>query len=373
MSTDPMLIEAMVRGIACGGFLATALIIARVDRSTTPMMGALFHFCRSAHVIAQFPPAMAMLGGWYLLVDIPSIAAAPLSWIFVTEFFGDTRSFNRSKLAVPALVLAIGLTARLLPPESARVLWLINNFINVGLFAHITATVLKSWNGDLVEQRRLAVAPLFLLNVAYGVAVALVQTVELFTFSPRQPSLFAALALVLISGISVWIFGRTTPGLFKTVPRRPVTGPSPADPQRGAAALPEAEAALVAELERLMRVERLYRIENLRISALAMRLGVTEHRLRKLLNGDLGYRNFSAYVAYWRLDEAKQALEDPEQREVPISTIALDSGFQSLAPFNRAFKADTGLTPTSYRRRALKAAGVTPLEEPEAEAGGDAE
>ena len=34
-------------------------------------------------------------------------------------------------------------------------------------------------------------------------------------------------------------------------------------------------------------------------------------------------------------------------------TIALDAGFQSLAPFNRAFKADTGLTPTEFRRQAI--------------------
>lgn len=31
-------------------------------------------------------------------------------------------------------------------------------------------------------------------------------------------------------------------------------------------------------------------------------------------------------------------------------TIALDAGFQSIGPFNRAFKADTGMTPTEYRR-----------------------
>lgn len=365
MWSNAELLEAIVRGIACGGFIATALIIARADRSLTPTFGALFHVGRSAHVIAQFPPAAALLGRWYLLIDIPSIAAAPLSWVFVTEFFGDTRNFKRIKLLVPAVVLAIGLTARLLPLEPARILWLINNFINVGLFAHITSTVLKSWSGDLVEHRRLAVAPLFLVNVVYGASVALVQSVELFTFAPRSPSMFAALVLLFISGLSIWIFGRATPGLFKVMPRR-----SGDEPHRSVAPLADADVVLVAELDRLMREERLYRIENLRISALAMRLGVTEHRLRKLLNGDLGYRNFSAYVGRWRLDEAKEALADVTQQEVPISTIALDSGFQSLAPFNRAFKADTGLTPTAYRRKALKAAGVTPIEtDPEGESG----
>ncbi len=35
---------------------------------------------------------------------------------------------------------------------------------------------------------------------------------------------------------------------------------------------------------------------------------------------------------------------------MPILTIALDAGFGSIGPFNRAFKAHTGLTPTEYRR-----------------------
>jgi AraC-like DNA-binding protein len=31
----------------------------------------------------------------------------------------------------------------------------------------------------------------------------------------------------------------------------------------------------------------------------------------------------------------------------------MDAGFQSIGPFNRAFKADTGLTPTEYRQKSL--------------------
>ncbi|MGP8122947.1 MAG: helix-turn-helix domain-containing protein, partial [Xanthobacteraceae bacterium] len=38
------------------------------------------------------------------------------------------------------------------------------------------------------------------------------------------------------------------------------------------------------------------------------------------------------------------------------TTIALDAGFQSLGPFNRAFKSETGVTPTEYRRGRTTAA-----------------
>ena len=102
-----------------------------------------------------------------------------------------------------------------------------------------------------------------------------------------------------------------------------------------------------------MTVERIYRQEGLTIGVLAARLGLTEYRLRQAINEGLGYRNFNAFLNRYRLDEARAALADPTQREVPVLTIALDAGFQSIGPFNRAFKADTGLTPTEFRRDAL--------------------
>ena len=48
-----------------------------------------------------------------------------------------------------------------------------------------------------------------------------------------------------------------------------------------------------------------------------------------------------------------ELLADPAQVRKPVLTIALDLGYGSLGPFNRAFKLETGLTPTEYRQRAL--------------------
>jgi AraC-like DNA-binding protein len=116
---------------------------------------------------------------------------------------------------------------------------------------------------------------------------------------------------------------------------------------------PAVESALLRRLDRLMTFERAYRREGLTIGPLAAELGVPEYRLRQLINEGLGHRNFNAFLNRYRLDEAKAALADPGQREVPVLTIALDAGFQSIGPFNRAFKADTDVTPTEFRRAAL--------------------
>ena len=99
-----------------------------------------------------------------------------------------------------------------------------------------------------------------------------------------------------------------------------------------------------------MQHERAYRSENLTVAALAALLSVPEYRLRRHINQRLGHRNFNAYVNGLRLDEAKAALADPALRNLPVLTIALTAGFQSIGPFNRAFKAVTGKTPTEFRK-----------------------
>jgi len=110
---------------------------------------------------------------------------------------------------------------------------------------------------------------------------------------------------------------------------------------------------LLAALRRLMEHDRAYREEGLSIGGLAGKLGIPEHGLRRLINRRLGYRNFNAFLNRYRLDDVTAALADPAQEAVPILTIAIDAGFQSLGPFNRAFKAQTGMTPSEFRRLQL--------------------
>ena len=109
---------------------------------------------------------------------------------------------------------------------------------------------------------------------------------------------------------------------------------------------------LLARLRQLMEEEKVYRQEGFGVAALVAALNVPEYRLRRLINQRLGHRNFSSFVNGYRLAEVTAALADPAQADVPILTIALDAGFQSIGPFNRAFKAHTGMTPTAYRKQA---------------------
>ena len=227
-----------------------------------------------------------------------------------------------------------------------------HNLIGAVLMGHVLVVIAGGWRGDLVEPRRRLRGPILAAAAAYALAVMAVQSGELFLGSAAALSPFAAGMLAMLGLLSLALFAKADPALFG-----PVSGRAGASGEVGPLAVDPQDATAAARLDSLMRDDRLYRLEGLSIAALALRVGVPEYRLRRLINGQLGHRNFAAFLNQWRLADVKLALADPAQREVPISIIALDAGFQSFGPFNRAFKADTGLTPTAFRTRAL-AGGV---------------
>ena len=164
---------------------------------------------------------------------------------------------------------------------------------------------------------------------------------------PKRQASPEPAGLLAIAGIVAWSLlgvGRAQ-SLFPPM----VDAPQPRE-QPVAPAVEPADQGLVAALGRLMTAERAYRQDGLTIGTLAQQLGLPEYRLRRLINQALGYRNFNSFVNHYRIAEVKAALADPSQSEVPVLTIALDAGFSSLGPFNRAFKAETGMTPSEYRR-----------------------
>jgi AraC-like DNA-binding protein len=222
------------------------------------------------------------------------------------------------------------------------------------VFAVLAAAVAAAhWGADLVEARRRLRA--FILVTGVGYALALLAA-RLASPHGRIAGVTAiadmAVLLFIVGGIAWRMLRVAESGLFAApapseaaaparVPARPPAPPHPGDER------------LADTLQRVMATERPYLGEDFTVARLAQRLAVPEYRLRRLINERLGHRNFNAYVNGFRLEDARAALADPARRETPVLAIALDAGFQSIGPFNRAFKAATGLTPTEFRRQSL--------------------
>ena len=121
------------------------------------------------------------------------------------------------------------------------------------------------------------------------------------------------------------------------------TGPTPQ------VAAPDTDAQDVARIRGALEEDRIYREMGLAVRDLAEHLQIPEYRLRNLIHEGLGFRNFNALLHHYRIAEVCEALADPQQNRTPVLTLALSAGYQSITPFNRAFREVKGMTPTQYR------------------------
>lgn len=295
---------------------------------------------------------------WQAPLVAVSVGNAVLFWVFVQSVFDDAftprplhglvwlgaaalSGLNRAMLANSTSVLApftMGLQ-RALP-------------LVFSVLAALAAA--RHWRADLIEERRRLRVFIVVTGIVYTLASLAARLA-----SPRgqlsglMATLDVAGLLAIVMGVAVRMLRVTHSNLFApTAPTGAVADDSTQPPvvPDGAAPPDPAEERLAQALEHTMTMERAYRAEDMSLASLATRLEVPEYRLRRLINQRLGYRNFNAYINSFRLNAVRAALLDPARRELPVLTLALDAGFQSIGPFNRAFKAATGRTPTEFRK-----------------------
>jgi AraC-like DNA-binding protein len=346
--------DLLLRGGACLLLaVLAALVLREHGRVAAGWLGALFAAGSAAFTLCSAPGMHDLLGWW----SAPILAAASgnnlVFWLFARALFVDG---FRPRLWHGALWLAIVAAAVievlvLEPTPSAPVAPLMIALVaQTMLFAVLGGVqAVATWRGDLVEPRRRLRLFVVAATAAYIVVNAGTGILQIGISSHVRSLLqIAVLIVILVTVAAALLRVSGEAGLF------PEPAARPRDVAERAAAPPDP--AQVAALERVMSVDRAYRQEGLSIGRLALRLGLPEYRLRQLINQGLGYRNFASFLSFYRIAEAKAALADPAQAEVPILTIALDAGFNSLGPFNRAFKAETGMTPSEFRRQRPPAA-----------------
>ena len=109
-------------------------------------------------------------------------------------------------------------------------------------------------------------------------------------------------------------------------------------------------------LERLrcvMKNEKLYVNPDLNLNALANYTGIVPKTISTVLNQHLG-KNFNDFVNDYRVREVCRKLSDPTYQHLTISGMALDSGFNSQATFQRSFKSIMGISPKEYSKKSIK-------------------
>jgi AraC-like DNA-binding protein len=324
-------------GTVLAGRLATAFALGSAAHAVTYSIGA--------------PPPVSIAHAPLIALSTGNVV---VFWLFTRALFDEGFRLRWWQALAWAAVAAFSFVncIWIAPASGARLSIIAINLIALGFIALAVAQTVASWSSDLVERRRSV--RVFIVGAAalYGGMNAVLQIAMSGSGSAEIANTVNLAVLAgVVAAICYAMMRVDGADLFLVAPE--------VASNTGGAAVGESGAAdqkLIDALMRLMADERIYRHDNVTIGMLATRLGIPEYRLRRLINQRLGYRNFNVFLNEHRIAEAKAALADPSQAEVPVITIAMDAGFQSLGPFNRAFKATTGVTPTEYRRLKVSAA-----------------
>lgn len=342
---DWPVIDLIIRFMAISNLILLIILLWRDHRKALPAkLGVALCIGVISYFIFEIPNSDFTPTPINIILCTAMSSIYSIFWLFSRSWFNDENHIgwkSWSIVIVTTLISVAFWAARVSGYDQGiniptRLMWIV--FSVWGLWI--------AWQGkdnDLIEVRR-KLRTLFIVTVGSSIGlitvIFFIYNVFLKMFTPYVVTISVNSIILLITYYLIISLVRSYPkDLFAPMEKANDNGD-----------ISDEELALQEKLEQYINYERAYRNEGLTIAGLAGALGEQEYRLRRLINGHLGYRNFSTFLNHYRLTEVKEALKDPEQAEVSILTIALDSGFGSLAPFNRAFRQAEGMTPSQYRR-----------------------
>jgi AraC-like DNA-binding protein len=273
----------------------------------------------------------------FRLMDVPHLV---FTWLFALSLY--QRNF---KIAVPHIIVGtlyvlpiyyIRLSAMNIMP--AYPVWLITivSIMSLALTGHLIYVIMRERGDDLVEKRRLS-RLYFVIIIIFVTIVAAVSEIFGSSLTVDKTTVKIASIWPAIVWGCYWMLKFNDQAIrFKATAENTIN---------------QRDRELKHKLDDIIKTQQAFKEADLTIIMLSKRIGVTQHRLRAFINQTLGYDNFSAYLNEYRIEAVKKALELPENVKTPIITIALDNGFRSLSPFNRAFRLMEDTTPSEYRLR----------------------
>ncbi len=329
-------------------FLCTLLLVPYIKKNHSARLFALFTFCGCAYLLGNIDVGsqLKLAVSWF--AHFGGNALPGVFWLVSLTVFADKLVLSRWHYLIASMTLLLPLFSQILKqiveldeaafPAMFGLFKYGSMMLELALVSHALTIALLHWRNDLVEERRLMRGSVIGFTATYLFAVIVLEQVIGVSWEWLTDAKFVALC-VLTTGVNLLFFSLRENTLFAPLELHKVERKKPVQSLN-----PD-----IQKITHTMESAQLYREEGMTISRLSRHIGIHEYKLRQLINGELGYRNFNDFLNDYRIKDVTSQLRSLEKSSVPILTLALESGFRSLSSFNKVFKEKHGLTPSEYR------------------------
>lgn len=337
-----IIFDAFIRFSGIGLLLLLAVLTFRDFRKWQSAPYLILACISISAAFFGFAPSELRISGMPFItarfMDVPHLVFV---WLFALSLFDNHFRLSPKHIFIGLCYCAPIFWARLydLGFVSSPPVWLdiCVSIFSIGLMVHLCAVTIRGRRDDLLERRRASRIYFVVLITFVTLIAAISEPLMPYTAFPNETFKIMSMWPGIIWGV-YWM---------TSFEKGAVTF---SDNETGYGELSERDKILRTKLDQYIIEQEAFKDPSMTIVSLAAQLGVSQYRLRSLINQSLGYPNFSSYINKYRINSVKSSLSDPKNTHVPILKIAMDSGFNSLSPFNRAFRDIEGTTPSVYRQ-----------------------
>lgn len=347
--------------------ISSAFLIAQIfvkQKQTAHLIFAVF--CGSVAMIALKKLTGEQIGAYQYLIGMATCATCNAYWLLSRSLFRSTGAITR-----PHILMAVAIAVLIMAKQgylfvSSTLSITPDNLFAQNLLSDLTVLlssciiVLTMWEGfrgyQAANTQQQAQRRFFIITIVSAVAISTILS-NIFADNPAlyqlSISLITLVVLVNTQLLLYWRFKPVTELQSMVVERNLLEKSEKPLNQHSDQPVSVAERQFAQVIQTILLDEQRFLQTNLKVADIARELKVPEYRISKTLRTQLNAKNFNDFINKLRIKHACRLLTDPDKQHWSILVVSLESGFASVGPFTRAFKAITSATPNQYRQSHL--------------------
>lgn len=326
-------------------------------------------FCGSLCMVGVQKLSAPTIGVYHYLIGLFTCATCNVSWLVSRTLFRKSKPISGVHIAVAVSIAGLIMfnqtwhylvSIDALPFPDSQQMWRLKQGMNeITVLLSSSILVLSFWEAlrgykQKNESQKLQ-AIIFASSYAFAVFNASILPKFLFSEADIQayePFIITSSALLIVLAMQVVMVLQSRD---KTHCSNQTESETSDEVNRAKVDEPfeqmDISPKLIKGINQLINEQQLYLQSNLKISDLAQALSVPEYKISRAIRHYYKVANFNLFINQYRVKHAQALLLKDEVRHWSILSIALESGFSSLATFNRVFKSIVGVIPNEFRKQ----------------------